>query len=45
MTDGTRVAALAFGPGLTVESAMLTRRARVPRTSATDEDAAVAVPA
>lgn len=45
VTDGTRVAALAFGPGLTVESAMLTRRARVPRTSATDEDAAVAVPA
>jgi predicted naringenin-chalcone synthase len=26
LADGTRVAGLAFGPGLTVESALLTRR-------------------
>ncbi|MET0735815.1 MAG: type III polyketide synthase [Microbacterium sp.] len=31
VADGARVAALAFGPGLTVESALLTRRAAVVR--------------
>lgn len=43
--DGARIAGLAFGPGLTVESAMLTKRVPVPRTTAADADAAVTVPA
>lgn len=41
--DGARVAGLAFGPGLTVESAMLTKRVPVPRTPVADADAAVTV--
>lgn len=45
VADGARVAGLAFGPGLTVESAMLTKRAPAPRHSAAAAAAAVAVPA
>ena len=41
VTDGARLAALAFGPGLTVESALLTRRG-APGSAVTDEPAAVA---
>lgn len=37
LADGTRVAGLAFGPGLTVESALMTRRR--PSPSAADEAA------
>ncbi len=35
LPDGARVGALAFGPGLTVESAMLTKRAGEPSLAAT----------
>ncbi|WP_194409869.1 type III polyketide synthase [Microbacterium cremeum] len=45
VADGARVAGLAFGPGLTVESAMLTKRAQVPSAAAAGTPAAVAVPA
>nr|BFF09777.1 hypothetical protein GCM10025699_10800 [Microbacterium flavescens] len=40
LADGARVAALAFGPGLTVESALLTKRG-APRVGAVPVEAAV----
>ncbi|WP_127818948.1 type III polyketide synthase [Microbacterium sp. CPCC 204701] len=45
VADGARVAGLAFGPGLTVESAMLTKRVPRPRSSAAETPAAATVPA
>jgi alkylresorcinol/alkylpyrone synthase len=42
--DGARVAGLAFGPGLTVESAMLTKRAPVGQAVASSVPETVAVP-
>ena len=41
VADGARLAALAFGPGLTVESALLTKRG-APGSAVADEPAAVA---
>lgn len=43
--DGARVAGLAFGPGLTVEAAMLTKRASVPGSTDADAVGTAAVPA
>lgn len=47
ITDGTRVAGLAFGPGLTVESALLTRRSpsALSPSAPGDDAAALAVAA
>jgi alkylresorcinol/alkylpyrone synthase len=43
VADGAGLAAIAFGPGLTVESALLTKRGTPVRAPLTDEDAPLAM--